>query len=264
MRQRVNYKSERIGFTDGHVGPQGAFSSVSWSRDGQRMVFHRELEEVWPPLSETFSRDPQFRVVRTGIFPSYSSDGRQLMSNTAFAGLFHNSILVMNTDGTGRRVLFDDPTHSAVAPVWSPTGDRIAFGLGAPFGAAPMQVVVIGADGTGMRTLTPAGPGMFGFPSWSPDGKHVVIRSADAHSKGLAIIDSQSGTITPLTSGPWSDNFPAWSPKGDLIVFTSDRDGDFELYTIQPDGRGVKRLTRSPGNDAHAAWVIRRTVGRVR
>jgi Tol biopolymer transport system component len=94
----------------------------------------------------------------------------------------------------------------------------------------------------------------YGFPSWSPDAKRLVLRSERPTSKGLAILDTESGSLTTLTSGSWIDNFPGWSPKGDRIVFTSDRDGDWELYTIRPDGRDLKRLTRSPGNDAHAAW----------
>jgi Tol biopolymer transport system component len=233
------------------------FSNVNWSPDGRRMVFHRELEEPWPPAIATSSRDPQFSLIRTGIFPSYSPDGRRLAVNTGRAGNFHNAILVMNTDGANRRVVFDDPDQNAVAPVWSPSGDRIAFGLGRynnGRGVRPGGVAVTAGDGSRLRTLTPGGDVNYGFPSWSPDAKRLVLRAEERNSKGLMILDIESGALTTLTSGPWIDNFPAWSPQGDLIVFTSDRDGDWELYTIRPDGRGLTRLTRSPGNDAHAAW----------
>jgi TolB protein len=258
-RERVNYQSAGIQYTDGSLGLTGDFSSIDWSPDGRRIVFYRDLEGEWPPVSQAFSRDPQFRLVRTGVFPSYSPDGRKLVSHTAFAGLFHNSLVVMNADdGKNRQVVFDDPAQNAVAPVWSPSGDRIAFGLGAynrgSRAGAESHVVVIGPDGSGLRVLTSAGHGNYGFPSWAPDGKRLVFRSAQGQSKGLAIVESESGKITPLTSGAWNDNFPAWSPQGDLIVFASDRDGDWELYTIRPDGRDLKRLTRTPGNDAHPAW----------
>ena len=256
-RERVNYQSEGIAFTDGTAPLKGIFSNVNWSPDLRRIVFHRELDEPWPPASAAFSRDSRFNVIRTGIFPSYSPDGERMVVNSGRAGNFHNAILVMDADGTNRRVLFDDPNENAVAPVWSPRGDRVAFGLGRynnGRGVRPGGVAVVGVDGSGLRMLTPAGEVNHGFPSWSPDARRLVLRSEQADSKGLMILDIESGRLTTLTSGTWTDNFAAWSPKGDRIVFTSDRDGDWEIYTIRPDGRELKRLTRSPGNDAHAAW----------
>jgi Tol biopolymer transport system component len=245
IRQRVNYVSHGISFTDGRKDVVGVYSGVSWSPDGKRMVFHRAIEGTWPPAAPTFSRDPQFRTVRTGVFPSYSRDGR-LMSNTAYAGIFKNNIIV-----------FEHPAENALAPVWSPAGDRIACGIGGFFAAgragASAHIAVMAPDGTGLRMVT-SGTGNYAFPSWSPDGTRLVARSAASGFKNLVIIDVASGAITPVTSGPQTDNFPAWSPKGDRILFTSDRDGDWELYTIAPDGKDLRRLTNTPGNDAHATW----------
>ena len=256
-RQRVNPVSLGISFTDGRNDVRGLYSNVDWSRDGKRMVFHRAIEGTWPPLTPTFSRDKDFRSVRTGVFPSYSRDGRRLMSNTAYAGIFKNNIVLMNPDGTDRRIVFEDPTGSALAPVWSPAGDRIAFALGSFFAAgragASAHIATIAADGSDLRMLT-SGTANYGFPSWSPDGTRIVARLIGTGLKNLVIIDVATGAVTPLTTGSQNDNFPAWSPKGDRILFTSDRDGDWELYSITLDGKDLKRLTNSPGNDAHATW----------
>ena len=248
---------------DGPAGVRGEFWSPSWSPDGKTMVFHRETRSPWPPLQHWLSRNSGFDLVRTGIFPSFSPSGDRLVCNSATAGILHNSILVMNADGSHRSVLFDDPQRSALAPVWSPRGDRIAFGLGGffqmlvgnrdrPVAPATSQLAIIGSDGSGLRVLTAAGDHA-GFPSWSPDGKQLVYRSGTS-GKGLRIIDLGTENVTELTDGRHKDNFPAWSPAGDRIAFTSDRDGDYEIYSIRPDGGDLKRLTRSPGNDAHCAW----------
>jgi TolB protein len=257
-RQRVIPPAAQIAHTDGTRGPAGRYTNVSWSPDGRRFVFHRALDATWPPVERSASRDAGFALVRTGIFPSYTRDGRRLLSNTAYAALFHNSVAVMSPDGANRRIVFDDPGQNAVAPVWSPAGERIAFGLGrynrGTREGAISHVAVMQADGSGLRLLTKTA-GNHGFPSWSPDGRRIIFRSTGVgDAKGLSVVDVESGETTPLPAGTWTDTFPAWSPRGDRILFTSDRDGDWELYTMAPDGRDVRRLTRSPGNDAHATW----------
>jgi Tol biopolymer transport system component len=257
-RERVIPVAARVAFTDGGTSPTGRYTNVNWSSDGRQIVFHRTLDAPWPPAATARRRDDAFSTVRTGIFPSYAPDGRRLVSNTAYAGLFHNSIMVMAAGGADRRIVFDDPKQNALAPAWSPDGERIAFGLGryneGTRAGAPSHVAVINADGSGLRLLTEGIPGNHGFPSWSPDGRRIVYRSTDGKAKGLVIIDVASRAITALPTGAWTDTFPAWSPRGDRIVFTSDRDGDWELYTMRPDGGDLKRVTHSPGNDAHAAW----------
>jgi TolB protein len=263
--RRTDYWCERIRYTDGGDGPKGIFGSVRWSADGRRMVFHRAIEERPAPLVKTFSVDPQFRLVRTGAFPSFSRDGRRIVdTDSGFRvgesvySTPHTKLYVMNVDGSQRRVVFADETAPALGPVWSPAGDRIAFGLGVnqprPGRFGPATIAVVSADGSGFRRLTPDDDGNYQFPSWSPDGKRLVLRVASPTTKGLSILDLDSGHLTPLTPNSGSDNLAAWSPRGDAIAFTSNRDGDWEIYVIRPDGNGPKRLTRSPGNDAHAAW----------
>ncbi len=245
-----------VEFLPRDAGARGEVRSPSWSPDGARMVFHRDIDEAWPPFRNWPSVDAGVRLVRTGIFPSYSSRGDRLVANDRHGGS-DNSILVMGADGSGRRALFGDPKRSALAPVWSPQEDRIAFGLGSFFprvnGPALADIAVIRADGTDLRILTD-GSGNFGFPSWSPDGRRLVYRVADSGRFGLSVVDVGTRSVSPLTSGAFHDNSPTWSPDGDRIVFTSDRDGDFEVYTIRIDGTDLRRLTRSPGNDAHPAW----------
>jgi len=195
--------------------------------------------------------------VRTGIFPYYSLTGDRLLMNDQRAGILHNSILLMNADGSQRSILFGDPERSALAPVWSPQGDRIASGLGRFFqgvqGLAAADIAVMSVDGKDVRILTD-GSANYGFPSWSPDGRQLVFRLAGKERNGLVIVDVTTGALKTLTSGVAHDNFPSWSPKGDRIAFTSDRDGDYEIYTIRPDGTDLRRLTNSPGNDAHNSW----------
>jgi Tol biopolymer transport system component len=246
-----------IEFTNGSPGARGAFGSPNWSADGRRMVFHREVDPAWPPVRASHSRDARFKLLRTGIFPSASPAGDRLVCNDRTAAIFHNSILVMNADGSKRSVLYKHPEKSALAPAWSPKGDRIAFGLGQFFqtikGPARADIAVIDADGKGLQVLT-EGKGNNGFPSWAPDGRRLVYRASDGYTSRLMLLDVQTRETKELKTGSARNNFPAWSPAGDRIAFTGYQDGDYEICSIKPDGTGFKRLTHSPGNDAHSVW----------
>lgn len=247
-------------FDNGTAGSRGRFGNPSWSRDGRRVVFHRDVETDWlpPRFPDWPSPEPRFRLIRTGIFPTYSPAGDRMACNSEpGAVLRNNSLLVMNSDGANRSVIYKDAEKNPIAPAWSPKGDRIAVGLGRFFqkldGPAVADIAVMDADGRNLKVLT-GGKGNYGFPSWSPDGRRLVCRVADGKTSGLRLIDADTGHSEDLKTGSAPVNFPAWSPAGDVIAFTNYIDRDFELCTIKPDGTGFQRLTNSPGSDAHCAW----------
>src|SRR5262249_10111500 len=153
-------------------------------------------------------------LIRTGVFPSYSPSGDRLVCNNQPAAILHNSILVMNSDGSKRSVLFANAEKSAVAPAWSPKGEKIAFGFGRFFqtlhGPAVADIAVIGTDGSGFKVLTD-GKGNNGFPSWAPDGQRLVYRSSGGQTSKLIVLNTETGAATELDTGSARNNFPAWS-----------------------------------------------------
>ncbi|MEO5683614.1 MAG: hypothetical protein ABIQ88_13285 [Chitinophagaceae bacterium] len=250
-------KKGGIVFLDGRPKIDGDFQNPRWSPDGRKMIFHRETSNTWPPLQPIYSRNKKFQLIRSGVFPSFSPlPGNSLICNDKTAAALHNQIMQMNRDGTGKFILFGDSVKSALAPVWSPNGDRIAFGFGRFFqgiqGPAMADIAIINKDGTGLKILTD-GTSNNGFPSWSTDGQKIVYRTSTEKHKGLSIIDVTTGKITSLTNST-QDNFPVWSPTENVIAFTRKLDKNYDIYTIKPDGTDLKRLTTDPGNDSHCAW----------
>jgi len=238
-------------------GVRGEFRNPGWSHDGKRMIFQREVGAGWPPHQSWPSLDPRFQLLRAGIFNSFSPTGDRRLSNDRTAGMHHNSILVMNAEGTSQSTLFTSAQKSALAPDWAPKGDWIAFALGEFFpnlhGDVLADIVVLPAAGGEPRVLTD-GRSNYGFPSWSPDAAQIVYRESSKVRHSLRICDVATRADRTLIEGPAHYNFPAWSPTEDVIAFISDHEGDYEIYSIRPDGSKLTRLTRSPGNEGHLAW----------
>jgi len=235
---------------------QGLAHNPGWSSDGGRLVYERVVRRgATEHLVPTASRDAEFELYLSEPFPSFSSDGRQLIysqygSNGTSAG--DTSIEIMDADGSGKRTLYHEKGSSAYDASWSPAGDSILFSVGHYFrspGLPAAQIATIKPDGSDFRAIVDDGVNN-GFPSWSPDGKQIVYK----RGKQLVIRTLANGQNVPLTDGSHYDNFPQWQPNGGLIAFTSDRDGRFELYTIRPDGTELKRVTNVAGSNAHSAW----------
>jgi len=257
-----------IYYTGGKKGPAGDVRSAAWSPDGKRIAFHRRLAA--PPTNwlKTFSRNPQFDLTLTGILPAFNATGDKfVMTGRPATPPLGATLQIVNAGTNKADVIYQDAKRNVMAPSWTPSGDKILFGIGVynlffnGFNGLVLksedrieggaQIAMVNVDGTGFHEVT-SGVNNNGFPSMAPDGKRFVYRSFGPDGEGLRIMNLESKAITKLTEG--YDNFPLWSPRGDLIMFSRADKGDYEIYTIKPDGTGVKRLTFSRGNDAHMAW----------
>lgn len=234
------------------TGASGEIRSPSWSADGKTVVYAKltapDKFEVLPGFS-TLPDVHLTKLASGGFFPTASpSTGQMVVSSNM------ESLVSMNSDGSGRRELLSAPNALLLSPAWSWDGRKIAFSKGMYFrhgGHPEGQIGIMNADGTNIQFHGRANTNS-GFPTWSPDGQRIVY-SQDAH---LVIWDLTTGLERNLTlPAGQRDTFPQWSPKGDWIVFSSDSDSDedFKLFLIRPDGTELHRLTDKSG-DSHGSW----------
>ena len=169
--------------------PRGRYSEPAWSPDGRLVAFiarhdYGSTVDV-VRLDGTGRRAvvgepsscPRARVAG---HPSWSPDARRLvfaewddpMCATA-QKLYVPSLVVVRSDGTGRRILLDGrtfvpstlpdygTTYGPMEPAWSPDGREIAFTI--VRGPQHETVAVVGTDGRGLRELAEGAS-----PSWQP------------------------------------------------------------------------------------------------
>lgn len=195
---------------------------------------------------------------------------------------------LMNSDGTGARILRESPGVSETAPAWSPDGQSIifvnAFAIGrvdrsgggyvqlAPYysyapsvspdgneivftrdstGQGGFDIWVMNIDGSTPHALT-SDSANEDHPSWSPDGSRIVFERGSA----LYVMNADGTNVQRLTPDEVIEAAsPSWSPDGATIAFVS-RPGSaaWHIYTIKPDGTGLKPLTSGLDNDVDPSW----------
>ena len=135
-------------------------------------------------------------------------------------------------------------------PVWSPSGDRIAF-LSAGGEKKTPQIWVLPVDGGEAERVTDAERGVGQF-NWRLDGREFVYitedeapnqKAIDAHDDAFGVtqeawtareasqpshiwvIPAHGGKARRVTSGTWSAADPEYRPDGRAIAFTRAPDG---------------------------------------
>lgn len=178
-------------------------------------------------------------------------------------------------------------------PRWSPDGSKLAFVSNR---SGKSQIWLIDAAGGEAVQLT-KGKHAATQPVWSPDGKYILFSSlldagesfddpADeqekslpkaievtrmkyksdnygfvyAKSKQLALLEVETGSITPLTQGLYDHADGVFSPDGKWLAIIANRseNPDFQhetdLYLIPVEGGEWKKLTASDGTYGLPSW----------
>ncbi len=132
-------------------------------------------------------------------------------------------------------------------PAVSPDGTRWVFARSTA-DSGGIDLFLVDASGDERRlTYT---PGDDREPSWSPDGRMIVFSTAQWNEMSwydLAIIDIETGEVTPLKRDQWSYADPSWSPDGTRIAFhrANRETGEIQACWTVPSGK-IERCLQPP------------------
>jgi dipeptidyl aminopeptidase/acylaminoacyl peptidase len=213
-------------------------------------VSPRSLGAAMRPLELTDVR----RIVTYGSV-TIAPDARRLVAIERRADYKENRTLthlvLIDLQTHAKRVLTPD-RKSVQSPIWSPSGDRIAF-MSAGGEKKTPQVWVLPVDGGEAERVTDAERGVGEF-NWRPDGREIAYLTEDEAPNHKAIeehddafdvtqeawtaraasqpshiwrIPAHGGKAQRVTSGTWSASDIEYRPDGRAIAFTRAPDGTF-------------------------------------
>jgi Tol biopolymer transport system component len=217
-------------------------------------------------------------IVPTDTPIPYPSSPAEAGTKIAFYsnGVGGEDIFVMNSDGSGRLRLTEDPAADDY-PAFSKDGRKIAFQSNRD---GKFSIFSMNADGSQVRRLTGATYDEYS-PSWSADGGKIAFVSTRDQSNQVYVMNSDgsdqvrltlSGGYDPswspdgskiafsfinggigtmsiegtnlITLTNYADYEPAWSPDGKKIAFMSRRNKETEIFVMNVDGSGQTRLVQ--------------------
>src|SRR5262249_37405087 len=130
-----------------------------------------------------------------------------------------------------------------VNPVWSPDGQRLAFGSNRN---GLINTFWVPLDRSSAVEQLTTGPGVSNPSSFSPDGRALLVRNENDTTAFDVSILSMEGErkLRPFLQTPASEVEARFSPNGRWIAYSSDESGGSEVYvTDYPGGGGRSQIS---------------------
>lgn len=180
---------------------------------------------------------------------SWSPDGTRILLNRQEDGRGQIYKLNLTAEGKNPVKLTSGDAHY-YNPVWSPTGDSIAYAEDDVTRPQP-RLMLMAADGSDQRVLY---RGAAFFNAWSPDGTQVIIT---VEGEPL-ILDIATNEALPLKIEGFEDRplmISDWSKDGRQIAFTHIGSDGQQVYIAHIDGTSVRKAVQDSASHHTLKWA---------
>ena len=255
----------------GNGPPPGLLNAPSWSPDGTRLAYERNLALTVLPLGGAPS------VISTDNnnhgSPDWSPDGGTIVYHRfpPVASYADRELYTLPAGGGSPENLTSTPELDEAEPVWSPDGGSIAFTRGHTTPGAPNSrrlLYRMDSNGGGVAPLVPPEPPYGGTPDvyvdsdpdYSPDGSTIVFArevqdGPNAADSALYKVAAGGGDPVRITDPSLGAYAPTFSPQGNRIAFLSRFESDgARVWVMNADGSGAKPIADTPYLTAAPDW----------
>ena len=249
-----------------------------WSKDGERVVFNdgfrmhavaldsssvnsfRPAHEYSLEYAASLSPDGTIAMVqRNHPFERITADRRFQIATIDVDGLNHQLLLA------NQRIDGDNVYHfNAYHPVWSPSGEHIAYLMDkSVYSTVQDNFVRIGAgvradqylflhiadrNGSGIHAYVSDIVAQYHPPAWSFDGKKIAfigneIQVDTPERPFMVVADSSDSSIIKIQP---TSSIPAWSPDDNRIAFVEHKDNVSTIYTVKANGANLREIASFP------------------
>jgi TolB protein len=186
--------------------------------------------------------DPGYRMAAHRLSDEITRWASGTPGSAASRFLFVSGSRVYRIDSDGADLAAVSPEGmSALSPVWSPDGQRIAYTrLEAGRGAVIIQPFAGGAG----QSVPGSQTALNITPAFAPDGRTLAFaHSSESGTDIFTANVADNCCAQRLTVGRYADNLsPTYSPDGRRIAFVSTRAGPPQIYVMAADGTDQELL----------------------
>ena len=249
-----------------------------WSSDSNSIVFASISEYNSDTHIVDAEGDDLLTIAENGYWPSISSDGaRVLYSTTIEKQTLPFVIASTRLDGTETQFITTS-RFSDVYPVWSPSGESIAFSRfrGGMPESAGIYIRELGSSNSQLLSPFDSDKEYMSGPVWAPNGKYIAYALWERGSGGAVVYvvtvegaerrkvfaTSEFTVSTEYYSRVnrviYSVPSLSWAPNGTSLSFVLEdlarEDGEQGgVYVVRPDGTGSIRILAKHAGD-QIAW----------